>query len=70
MANSIRWYGHMSRRKALDFEAEGQRNKWWLKRTWRREVEEESVKIGLRRVDGLCRSKWCVGINKIADELR
>ena len=26
-------------------------------------IEEESVKIGFRRVDALCQPKWCVGIN-------
>ena len=40
MANSIRWYGHILRRKdshvlrrALDIEVEGQKKKWRLKRT-------------------------------------
>ena len=28
-------------------------------------VEEESVKVGLRREDALCRSKWSVGVNQI-----
>ena len=36
------------------------------KRTWKRLVEEESVKIGLKREDALCRSKWSVGVNQIA----
>ena len=54
MANSIHWYGHLLRRKdghilrrALDFEVEGQRKKGRLKRTWKKQVEEESVKVGL-----------------------
>ena len=53
MANSLCWYGHVLRRDddhvlkmALDFEVEGQRNKWRQKRTWKRQVEEESVKVG------------------------
>ena len=68
MANSVRWYGHVLRRedghvlrredghvlRILDFEAEGQRKKGWPKRTWKRQVEEESMKIGLRREDALC----------------
>ena len=65
MANSVRWHGHMLRRdgghvlrRALDFEHEGQRKKWRLKRTWNKQVEEESVKFGLRREDALCQSKW------------
>ena len=57
-------------RRALDFEVEGQRKKWRLKRTWKKQVEEESVKVGLRREDTLCRSKWGVGINQIATGLR
>ena len=62
MADSVCWYGHLLRR-ALDLEVEGQRKKGSPKRTWERQVEEESVKVGLRREDALCRSKWSVGIN-------
>ena len=32
-------------RRALDFEVEGQRKKERQKRTWKRQVEEESVKV-------------------------
>ena len=56
MANSVRWYDHVLRRedghilrRALDFEVEGQRMKGRLKRTWKKQVEEGSVKVGLRR---------------------
>ena len=41
-----------------------------LKVTWKEQIEEESVKIGLRKEDALCPSKWCVGINQIAAGLR
>ena len=34
------------------------------------QVDYESVKIGLRREDALCQSKWSVGMNQIADGLR
>ena len=37
-----------------------------LKRTWKKQVEEESVGIVLRREDALCRSKWSVGVDQIA----
>ena len=53
MVNSVRWYGRVLRRedghvlRALDFEVEGQRKKWRPKRTWKKKVEEEIVKIGL-----------------------
>ena len=77
MANSVHWLGHVLRRegghvlrRALDLEVEGQRKKWRPKRTWKKKVEEESVKVGLRREDALCRSKWSVGVNKIAAGLR
>ena len=60
MVNSVLWNGHVLRRedghvlrRALDFEVEGQRKKGRPKRTWEKQVEEESVKIGLRREDAL-----------------
>ena len=56
MENSFRWYGHVLRRehghvlgRALDFEVEGQRKKGRTERTWKKQVEDESVKVGLRR---------------------
>ena len=77
MAYSVHWYGYVLRRegghvlrRVLDFEVEGQRKKGRLKRTWKKQVEEESVKIGLRREDALCRSKLGVGVNQIAAGLR
>ena len=77
MVNSARWHGHVSRREdgyvlrtALDFEFEGQRKKWRPKRTWKMLVEEESMKVGLRKKDAPCRSMWSVGVNKIAAGLR
>ena len=37
-------------------------------RTWKKKVEEESVKVGLRNEDALCR--WSVCLNQIAVGLR
>ena len=61
MASSVRWYVHVLRRedghvlrRPLDFEVESQRKKGRLKRTWEKQVEEESMKVGLRREDELC----------------
>ena len=34
-----------------------------------KQVEEESVKVGLRREDIVCRSKWSVGVNQTASGL-
>ena len=36
-----------------------------VKRTWKKQVEEESVKFGLRTEGALCRSKWSVGVKLI-----
>ena len=37
---------------------------------WKKQVEEESMKVGLRRKEALCHSKWSVFVNKIAAGLR
>ena len=65
IANSVSCYGHVLRRenahvlrRAIDFEVEGQRKKGRLKRTWKKQVEEESMRVGLRREDGHLRLKW------------
>ena len=77
MENSVRWHGHVLRRevghiirRALDFEVDGQRKKGSPKRTWKKQVEEESMKVGLRREDAHRRSKWSVGVNQSAAGLR
>ena len=60
--------GHALRR-TLDFEHEGQRKKG-RPRIWKKWVEEESVKVGLKMEDALCQSKWSVSVNQIAAGLR
>ena len=70
IASHVCWYGdvlwredgHVLRR-TLDFEVEDQRKKERLMRTWKMQVEEEIVKVGLRREVALCRSKWGVGVS-------
>ena len=76
-ASSVHWCGHVLRRedghvlrRALDIEVEGQRKKRMLYWTWKKQIEEESMKVGLRRKDALCRSMWSVGVNLIAAGLR
>ena len=61
MANSVCWHGHVLRRedghiirKALNFEVKGHRKKTKLKMTWKKQAEEESVKVDLRMEDALC----------------
>ena len=70
MAKSVHWYGHMLRTedghvlgRTLYFEVERQSKKGRRKRTWKKQVEEGSVMVGLRRKDALYRSKWSVGVN-------
>ena len=41
-------------RRALDFKVEGQRKKGRLKKTWKKLVEDESLKVGLSMEDELC----------------
>ena len=50
--NSVCWYGHVCEdghilRRALYFEVEGQRKNGRPKRTWKKQFEEESMKVGL-----------------------
>ena len=68
-ANGVRWYGHVLRReegnilkKALDFEIDGHRKRGRPKSTWKRKVEEEVKKIGLRKEDAHDRAKWRKGM--------
>ena len=77
MANSVHWYGHVLKRedgyvlrRALGLEVYVHRKNGRLKRTWKNQFEEESVKVGLRKEDALCQSKWSVGISQIAAGLK
>ena len=54
-ANGVRWYAHVLRRDgnsvlrvALDVEIGGKRKQARLKKTWKKQVEEETQKIGLK----------------------
>ena len=77
IAVSVCWYGHVLRRedghvlrRAFDLEVDDQRRKGMPKSTWKKQVEEESAKVGLRRRDALCHSEWSVNVNQIAAGLR
>ena len=41
-----------------------------LMRMWKKQVEDESVNVGMRMEDALCQSKTIVGINETAARLR
>ena len=56
-ANGVRWYGHVVRRddesilkKAMMFEVNGPRKRRRPKQTWKKQVEENIKKIGLRKL--------------------
>ena len=68
MTNSARWYGHVLRR-SLEFEVEGQMKKRKLKQTWKKQVEENSIQLGLSNEGVPCRLKWTVNVNRIATRL-
>ena len=77
MASSVHWYANVLRRedghflrRALNVEVECQRKKGRPKMTWKKPVEEESVKVGSSMEDALCLSQWSVGVNLIAVGLR
>ena len=56
-ANGVRWYGHVVRRdeesilkKTMMFEVNGPRKRGRPKQTWKKQVEENVKKIGLRKL--------------------
>ena len=53
---------HMSRIETLSWKVKKRKEG---KRTWEREVEEQSENIGLRVEDVLCKLKLIVGFNQI-----
>ena len=67
--NIVHWHGHVLRRedghvlrredghalrRAIHLSSENQRKKGWPKRTLKKQVEEENIKIGLSKEDALC----------------
>ena len=58
-SNGVKWYGHVLRRDddsvlrvALDLEVSGKRKRG-PKKTWKKQVEEETEKIGLKKENAL-----------------
>ena len=67
--NGVRWYGHVLRkdddsvlRVALNLEVSGKRKRGRPKKTWKKQVEEEIEKVGLKKEDALRRYKWRNGV--------
>ena len=73
-ANGVRWYGHVLRRDddsvlrvALNLEVSGKRKRGRPKKTWKKQVEEETEKVGLKKEDALRRDKWKDRVQEIAE---
>ena len=54
-------------RVALNLEVTGKRKRGRPKKTWKKQVEEETEKIGLKKEDALRRDKWRDGVREIAE---
>ena len=58
--SGVRWYGHVLRRDddsvlrvPVDLEVRGKRKRGQPKKTWKKQVVEETEKIGLKKEDAL-----------------
>ena len=73
-ANGVRWYGHVLRRDddsvlrvALNLEVSGKRKRGRPKKTRKKQMEEETEKIDLKKEDALRRDKWSDEVRSIAE---
>ena len=73
-ANGVRWYGHVLRRDddsvlrvALNLEVSGNRKRERPKKTWKKQLEEETEQIGLKKENALNLDKWRDGVQVIAE---
>ena len=55
-------------RVALNLEVTGKRKRGRSKKTWKKQMEEKTDKICLKKEDALRRDKWRDGVNAIAEE--
>ena len=53
-------------RVALNLEVSGKRKRGRPKKNWKKQVEEETEKIGLKKEDAVRRHKWRDGVRAIA----
>ena len=54
-------------RVALNLEVSGKRKRGRPKKTWKKQVEGETEKIGLKKKDDLRRDKWRGGVRAIEE---
>ena len=65
----MRWYGHALRR-ALNFEVAGRRGRGRPNMTWKKEVEEHTDQIELKKEDAIDRTKWRDDVYKLSRNMR
>ena len=68
-ASGVRWYEHILRR-ALDFEVAGRRERGRPNITWKKQVEEHTNQIELKREDAIDRVKWRNGVYELSRSTR
>ena len=54
-------------RVALYLEVSGERKRGRPKKTWKKQVEEETEKIALKKKDAMRRDKWRDGVQAISE---
>ena len=54
-------------RVALNLEVSGKRKQGRPRKTWQKQVEEETEKTGLKKEDALRQDKWRDGVGAIAE---
>ena len=57
-------------KKAMMFEVKGPRKRGRPKQTWKKQVEENIKKIGLRVEEATDRARWREGVGAIAEGMR
>ena len=68
-ASGVRWYEHILRR-ALDFEVAGRRERGRPNIRWKKQVEEHTNQIELKREDAIDRVKWRNGVYELSRSTR
>ena len=76
-ASGVRWYGHALRRgngdvlrRTLEFEVAGRRGRGLPNMAWKRQVEEHTNQIGLKRENAIDRVKWRNGAYELSRSTR
>ena len=76
-ASQVRWYGHVLKRdngdvlrRPLDFKVAGKRGCGRTNMSWKRQVEEHTNQIGLKKRGAIDRAKWRDGVYELSRNVR